>query len=329
MAHTARTNVMREIHIADVTDNMSRRLLAEVYHVSVRTNPSTGSRFVCGTARVGSLAIEFDTYSFNNGRSGFYLGPVHVPSPSGDPATLVSKRTGRVPGSFLYGRIVGADGHYRFQSVIVAPELNFFYHALHRGRAFVHANRSRFILPSGNADLYAAACLLTGDAHTLLYSCVRSEDRPASYEPLCLTVGSPVDFVLVLCCFAASVEPFKKFETLLRVRGAVVEQEHKDRMRVLLPSTGENAKITAECLRTFVTEFRSVQLEHREQLLAAAQREAAFVPDKNAGNLSDMSDSDSGGDDDDDEGSVQSCLSGISMESDDDAVSIDSDALSM
>ena len=281
--YRARTAVIKEIDArdADLGSNHAgsyntgsinagaKRVLAEVVHLNTVPGPSN-TTFVRGTAVSGRVAIYFDTYALQGGAQGFHLGPMHIQNYNRQPTA----KKGRSKGTYLYGRVISTrPGQYQFHSCIVAPELNFFWHTLHKGKKFVHDNRSSYIMPDGRTDLYAAACVLTGNVHTLVHDCMQPSTRPQGHTPHKIGPLSPVHFVLALSLFAKSPEPFTQFCNVLRARKQFVQSEFAEQLTVLT-SNGTKA-LNGGCIVAYIKEM--------EKQVAERPKHAEIVDDESTG----------------------------------------------
>jgi hypothetical protein len=275
--YQARSTALREIdtrsHGMDVC-----RMFAQVTHVQNRGG------FICGTAMSGLQSIEFDSYSFGKARDGFYVGPVHVrgyDEKIHGPIVRQGTRQG-AHGTILYGRVVQTEpGRFRFHSATVATELHFFWNNLQQGTNFVHAMKERFLIRHGPnpgdfcGDLYAVACLLTGDAHTLMHMCLPEKKRPPRTEDLKLSV-TPAELAITLSLFSQSAEPFLQFKTVVERRKKTVKKEHLDAL--YLDGSSRKQPITAAIIRHVVQSRKDKALsELREVLENDGEEEEAGV----------------------------------------------------
>ena len=226
-------------------NSLAGRRFAEVVHVNIKPNG-----FVQGTARIGRTQIRFDTYSFQEASSGLTLGPFFLPGydpSSGSPLQKNSAGAqGRNRNTMLYGTIVQPEpGQYRFLDAVVGNEFYFFWSTIKYGSSFVHTNKFRYFRKDTegkktDGTFYAAACLLVGDAHTLMHDCLPEEKRPPKHTSLGLQIG-PVPFVLLLSMLARSCEPWRLFSTVLRSRKTTVKPEYLEQLNFLDPCTEEQA----------------------------------------------------------------------------------------
>ena len=249
----------------------AQRVFGEVVHVQVHHNG-----FVSGTARMGRTNIAFDSYSFQQARDGLHLGPFFLRKydPAAAAAAAASAAAGgqtlrkrgmfsggRARGTMLYGTVIQPTaGKHRFLDAVVADELHFFWSTLQYGRDFVHANWKRYF--AGGTDkacgeLFAAACLLVGDAHTLAQASARacarrSAGRSAEHMgqhsdmPAVHLRQDAVSFVLLVSLLCQSAEPFRLFAQVARLYAdpAVLQ-----RLRFPSPCTQEvaDAFVAADC----------------------------------------------------------------------------------
>lgn len=249
--YSARGNFLKQIHdsdsINDDHETHARRMFAEVIHLTTRDNG-----FISGTARFGRSQIMFDSYSFQAAKAGIHLGPFFLePYTGAAPLNRQSYGQGgaagpRSAGTMLYGTVIqqeqdnGATS-LRFLDVVVADELFFFWSTLQRGRSFVHANRHRYFLKNGGGEMYAAACVLVSDAHTLMHTCLPEDKRPPKYINLRLRTD-PVSFVLLLSMVCNSSEPFRLFSAVLRSRKSTVQPHFMRQLDYMVPCTREQAE---------------------------------------------------------------------------------------
>ena len=137
----------------------------------------------------------FDSYSFQAAKAGLHLGPLFLEPYTGQvPLNRQSYGQGgaagmRTAGTMLYGTVIQQEQEngaslLRFLDAVVADELFFFWSTVQRGRSFVHANRHRYFLKNGCGEIYAAACVLASDAHTLMHTCLQEDKRPPKYMDL-------------------------------------------------------------------------------------------------------------------------------------------------
>ena len=256
-----RWRCLRQIHADEPpSGGGSRRVLGTVQQVVWK-----GKDFVEGRVRVGrDSCVRFNNYSFNNGMSGFHLGPMHV-RPHYDPLMRnnISKKMGNAPGTAIYGVVVNEGrGVCRFDSALISPQLATFIDAMHRGLHYVHDNRERLYFPDGRGDLYAGACLIMGDVHTLMYECLVATARPQDYRPLNLDLD-PVHFVIVMACFTESSHMFQRFSRLLQARASSVEPKYLAMLKVYLEDVGREVKLTGECIALFSKNKREEEEERR------------------------------------------------------------------
>jgi hypothetical protein len=274
----ARWQCLKEVHAEDAPPNgAARRVLGRVHQVAFPNESFVSGRVVVGD----NCCIRFDSYSFSNGSGGYFLGPIHI-RPHHNPLQrgVLCKSLGTTPGTALYGVVVPvARGTFRFDSAVVAPELGFFVDALHRGIEYVHKHRDRLFFPDGRGDLYAAACLLMKDAHTLMYECLPAKLRPPNYRPLKLTVP-PVHFAILMSCLTASKDVFHRFSRLLHQRATSLEPGHLAMLQVRLPTLQDSVRLTAECVTTFAKQQQTVcaaRFEARAKAKAKAKGGANAV----------------------------------------------------
>ena len=266
----ARWRCMAAIHTSDIVGSeplAAHRVLGSAQQVT-HTH-----KFVSGHVGVGRSCVAFDTYSFAAGQEGYFLGPVHVRSHC-DPAqrSVLKKPIGGHAGTPIYGVVVPVPNHhgrYRFASAIVANELAFFCDALHRGLEYVHLHRDKMFFPDGRGDLFAAACLLMGDAHTLMYECLLPCLRPKTHRAMCLA-QPPVHFALLLACFSGAASVFDRFASLLRQRSSSIDPQHMGMLQVYLPSAHCRAPLTRQCVNEFVAAQRAEANERRARVLGGA-----------------------------------------------------------
>ncbi len=241
----------------------AQRVFGEVVHVQVHQNG-----FVSGTARMGRTNIAFDSYSFQQARDGLHLGPFFLrkyePAAAVAGGQTLRKRGmfsgGRARGTMVYGTVIQPTaGKHRFLDAVVADELHFFWSTLQYGHDFVHANWKRYF--AGGTDkacgeLFAAACLLVGDAHTLARASARSPQHSArrsaehmgrhSDMPAVHLRQDAVSFVLLVSLLCQSAEPFRLFAQVARLYAdpAVLQ-----RLRFPSPCTQEvaDAFVAPDC----------------------------------------------------------------------------------
>lgn len=240
----ARATVLGEIDTQDLV-GVAGRHFAEVVHVCIRPNG-----FVQGTARIGRNQIRFDSYSFQEAAAGLNLGPFNLPGydpATGAPLQKNSAGTqGRSRNTMLYGTVVQPEpGKYRFLDAVVGNEFYFFWSTLKYGGSFVHTNKFKYYRQDAqgkktDGTLYAAACLLVGDAHTLMHDCLPEEKRPPKHTGLGLAIDK-VPFVLLLAMLARSSEPYRLFATVLRSRKKTVEPEYLAQLTFMDPCTAQQA----------------------------------------------------------------------------------------
>ena len=250
--YVARGNFLKQIHDSESVVNdksgstHARRMFGEVIHVTQRDNG-----FVSGTARFGRSQIMFDSYSFQAAKAGLHLGPLFLEPYTGQvPLNRQSYGQGgaagmRTAGTMLYGTVIQQEQEngaslLRFLDAVVADELFFFWSTVQRGRSFVHANRHRYFLKNGCGEIYAAACVLASDAHTLMHTCLQEDKRPPKYMDLRLR-NDPVSFVLLLSMACHSSEPFRLFSAVLRSRQTTLQPHFMRQLDYLVPCTREQA----------------------------------------------------------------------------------------
>lgn len=278
--YQARSTVLKEIDtrshgVVDVC-----RMFAQVTHVQNRGG------FICGTAMSGLQSIEFDSYSFDQARKGFHVGPIHIrgyDEKIHGPVVRQGTRQGAF-GTILYGRVVQTEpGKFRFHAATVAPELYFFWNNVQQGSNFVHLMRERFLIRTGPGesdvcgDLYAAACMLTEDAHTLMHMCLPEEKRPPRTEPLNLSMP-PVQFAVVLSLFSQSTEPFLQFKTVLLRRKKTVKKEHLDAL--YLDGAKRKQPITAAMIRYAVDKQQEKALRSMEEVFGEEEETGVLSDDE-------------------------------------------------
>ena len=236
--HKARATLLREIGPADLSATHACRLFGKVVRV---THSANG--FVAGTARVGQANVVFDGYSFQQAGRGFQVGPFFMRAYSAETGDTLRKHAcavgGRTTGTMIYGTVIKPEkGPLRFVDAVVADELHFFWSTLQFGRLFVHKNRDRYYLAGGAGcgDLYAAACILVGDMHTLVYACMPPPRRPLGSADLRLSMGA-VAFVILLSLACRSSEPFRLFEQVLHAHEGKVDPAVFDCLYLPAPTT--------------------------------------------------------------------------------------------
>ena len=267
--HKARDGALQEISPVDLSGGThAQRVFGEVVHAQVHHNG-----FVSGSVRVGRTNVTFDSYSFPQARDGLHLGPFFLRKY--DPATSAPLRKhglfsgGRARGTMIYGTVIQlVAGKHRFLDAVVADELHFFWSTLQYGREFVHANWRKYF--SGGTDdacgeLFAAACLLVGDAHTLARTTTRwsTDAKPAGPgpgpgahaglgpgpgpgRPTVRIRQDAVSFALLLSLLSHSAEPFRLFAQVAKL---YVEPSVLQRLRFPSPCTRELAEtfVSADC----------------------------------------------------------------------------------
>lgn len=223
--HRARATLLREIGPSNLSGPHACRAFGEVVSVTHHANG-----FIAGTARIGPSQVVFDAYSFQQAGRGLSLGPFFLrgygKAKDGPIRKHAFSVSGRTSGTMVYGTVIQVEpGKYRYLDAVVANEFHFFWSTLQLGKTFVHTNRRRYYLDNGAGcgDLYAAACVLVGDVHTLVYACMSASVRPVGGQELRLSLPA-VQFVILLSIACRSGEPYRLFEQVVRAHEASVDK---------------------------------------------------------------------------------------------------------